>query len=235
MNTELVSKLGECFRLQNEVNCSVAPNWLELDHNWLRAARQEASELIDSAPWKWWKHGATADWSNIKVEIIDILHFVISSIQVSSHSNFGTIGVEPPLLQASFDGGGFLPHAHGFTKEEQILFLTDKFVGESSFIDFLQDKYTLLSIVFDMWMVATDQPDKELAAEDLLSQYVVKAALNKFRQAHGYKEGTYIKEWQGVEDNVQAFQLFDGLPVEIQNEAGLTHALEEFYTLFVED
>jgi len=32
--------------------------------------------------------------------------------------------------------------------------------------------------------------------------YVGKNILNQFRQDHGYKEGTYIKVWNGSEDNV---------------------------------
>ena len=32
--------------------------------------------------------------------------------------------------------------------------------------------------------------------------YVGKNILNGFRQDHGYKEGSYIKIWNGVEDNV---------------------------------
>jgi hypothetical protein len=38
-------------------------------------------------------------------------------------------------------------------------------------------------------------------ANALFSQYVGKNILNFFRQDHGYKEGTYIKEWHGKEDN----------------------------------
>ena len=31
--------------------------------------------------------------------------------------------------------------------------------------------------------------------------YVGKNVLNQFRQDHGYKEGSYVKEWNGLEDN----------------------------------
>ena len=30
----------------------------------------------------------------------------------------------------------------------------------------------------------------------------VSPILNKFRQEHGYKDGTYVKIWNGKEDNV---------------------------------
>jgi hypothetical protein len=36
----------------------------------------------------------------------------------------------------------------------------------------------------------------------LYALYIGKNILNKFRQDHGYKEGSYIKVWNGKEDNV---------------------------------
>ena len=37
--------------------------------------------------------------------------------------------------------------------------------------------------------------------EQLYRMYVGKNVLNFFRQDHGYKEGSYIKIWDGREDN----------------------------------
>jgi hypothetical protein len=47
---------------------------------------------------------------------------------------------------------------------------------------------------------------------DLISLYrlyVGKNILNQFRQDHGYKEGTYIKVWNGEEDNVVMQRLWE--------------------------
>ena len=41
-----------------------------------------------------------------------------------------------------------------------------------------------------------------LNLDALYKLYVGKNILNKFRQDHGYKEGAYIKIWNGEEDNV---------------------------------
>jgi hypothetical protein len=41
-----------------------------------------------------------------------------------------------------------------------------------------------------------------LNIDTLYRLYIGKNILNKFRQDHGYKEGTYIKIWNGEEDNV---------------------------------
>ncbi len=37
--------------------------------------------------------------------------------------------------------------------------------------------------------------------EDLFVQYICKNVLNFFRQDNGYKQGTYVKQWGGKEDN----------------------------------
>lgn len=41
----------------------------------------------------------------------------------------------------------------------------------------------------------------EMTSAMLFQQYVGKNILNFFRQDHGYKDGSYIKIWNGREDN----------------------------------
>ena len=45
------------------------------------ALRQEVAELVDCVPWKWWAHYQKEDLEHAKVELIDIIHFVISLAQ----------------------------------------------------------------------------------------------------------------------------------------------------------
>ena len=47
---------------------------------------------------------------------------------------------------------------------------------------------------------------------ELYKRYVVKNQLYTFRQQHGYKDGSYIKLWNAVEDNVVAFKIMDENP-----------------------
>ena len=49
------------------------------------AHRQEAAEAIDSLNWKWWKKD-TDNWDNIKVELVDMLHFWVSMCTVAGLS-----------------------------------------------------------------------------------------------------------------------------------------------------
>ena len=43
---------------------------------------QEVAELTDSVPWKWWAKYQKFDKQNARVEVIDLLHFLVSIAQV---------------------------------------------------------------------------------------------------------------------------------------------------------
>jgi hypothetical protein len=66
-----------------------------------------------------------------------------------------------------------------------------------------------------------------LNLDALYKLYVGKNILNKFRQDHGYKDGSYIKIWNGEEDNVTMQKVLE------ENEnvtpETLYKALEEAY------
>ncbi len=46
--------------------------------NYTRAMTQELAELTDSVPWKWWAKYQDLDEQNARVEVVDLLHFLIS-------------------------------------------------------------------------------------------------------------------------------------------------------------
>lgn len=50
--------------------------------NYCRAMSQEVAELTDSVPWKWWARYQTFDQQNAQVEVVDMLHFLVSLAQV---------------------------------------------------------------------------------------------------------------------------------------------------------
>jgi hypothetical protein len=66
-----------------------------------------------------------------------------------------------------------------------------------------------------------------LNLDALYKLYVGKNILNQFRQDHGYKEGTYIKMWNGEEDNV-AMQRVLEVNEDVTPDA-LYNALKEAY------
>ena len=83
-------KLDELFRLQKQLNQRIGVDTDHMDDdkrqewllNYCRAMDQELSELVDCVPWKWWAKYQTFDRQNARVEIVDLLHFLISAAQV---------------------------------------------------------------------------------------------------------------------------------------------------------
>jgi dimeric dUTPase (all-alpha-NTP-PPase superfamily) len=83
-------KLEEIFRLQQQLNARIGVDTERMTDeqrqqwvlNYCRAMTQEIAELTDSVPWKWWAKYQKFDKQNARVEVIDLLHFLISIAQV---------------------------------------------------------------------------------------------------------------------------------------------------------
>jgi len=82
--------LREIFTKQQELNLRIGVDTNGLSEeektkwilNYCRALGQELAELTDSVPWKWWAKYQEFDEQNAKIEVIDMLHFLISMAQV---------------------------------------------------------------------------------------------------------------------------------------------------------
>ncbi|RAP31948.1 dUTPase [Candidatus Marinamargulisbacteria bacterium SCGC AG-414-C22] len=127
--------LDDVFKKQIELNSRINPSLYEdikkdpeLRRKWFLnfelALKQESAEAIDSLNWKWWKKDGD-DWDNVKVELVDMLHFWVSMCTMAG-----------------------------------------------------------------------------MDAKEVFELYAKKNKLNFKRQDEGYKEGTYDKYKDGVEDNV---------------------------------
>jgi dimeric dUTPase (all-alpha-NTP-PPase superfamily) len=85
-----MDKLDKIFEMQCELNERIGVDCKNLNERekieWVlhysRALQQEVSELVDSVPWKWWAKYLRFDEQNARVEIIDILHFLVSTAQI---------------------------------------------------------------------------------------------------------------------------------------------------------
>lgn len=185
MKFEFTEKqLLEMFRLQDELNKKVNPDWLTAGYPWHRAAYMEAAELIESIGWKWWKE-QKPDLENIKMEIVDIWHFGLS--------------------QALGEFLGYRDRATTFAASEiseqnrYEVDLADS--GMYQVEQFIAD--TALGII-NLGQLASISLEFGMTSNEVYELYLVKNVLNGFRQNRGYKQGTYTKEWFGVEDNVYA-------------------------------
>jgi len=83
-------KLREIFRMQAALNERIGVKPADMTEeeqqtwtlNYCRALSQELAELTDSLPWKWWAKYQTFDKQNARVEVVDMLHFLVSIAQV---------------------------------------------------------------------------------------------------------------------------------------------------------
>jgi len=217
-------KLEEMFLLQKELNDSTnGKNW-ELgvnkfgkEINWLRCIHMEVSELIESTPWKHWKNiNAAPDMNNIHIELVDIWHFLMSYIlQETNVPKAVSLVNTHCIYEASQDVDVKLM----IKEAEKLSYISlaietgnmPTFSGVERFIDqfFRCCKISGLSFTW------------------LQKLYIGKNCLNKFRQDNGYKEGTYIKEWSGKEDNVIMVEILEQM--ENVSFTELYNKLEEYY------
>lgn len=171
--------------------------------NWKRCIYMESAEMIDSFSWKHWKNIAQEpDWANMQIEVVDVWHFIMSlAIEEYSRNMKGMI--EDIALDISQ-----LPN---FSSIDTI---NHSFEAQSNVIELVED--IMLNVLkkdgFDINELIKQFFKLVLMSgldlESLYKLYVGKNILNQFRQDNGYKEGTYIKVWNGDEDNVVMQKVF---------------------------
>lgn len=195
--------IEQMFTLQNELNNHTnGEMWVDgltkenRQISWYRCIYMEAAEAIDSFNWKHWKNiNVEPDWANIKVELVDIWHFVMSE----------AIRVGDPSYANQYeeiDVAGDL--------DPEILLQTLEKILALSVQAKIENNENAIRETTDLFFVALSGIGMDTA--ELYKRYVVKNQLNTFRQQNGYKDGSYIKTWGGVEDNVVAFNIMDDNP-----------------------
>lgn len=195
--------IKQMFSLQRELNNKTNGDiWLEnltqegREICWHRCIYMEASEAIDSFNWKHWKDINTEpDWENIKVELVDIWHFIMSELIRLNDEDYAY-----KYLSIKTSEG---------LNELALIEVFEKIISISVTNTKCDDIYAIRE-VSDLFFVALSHVG--IDTEDLYRRYVVKNQLNSFRQNHGYKNGSYIKLWGKVEDNVVAFNIMDKYP-----------------------
>jgi dimeric dUTPase (all-alpha-NTP-PPase superfamily) len=175
-------QLQSMLALQDEINTLVNENWRAQNFPWYRAIWVESAELLDHYGWKWWKK-QSPEMDQVKLELVDIWHFGLSlELQQGSPQSVAA------RMQAELSAGQWLP---GDFRENLEAFTLN----------------TLVSRSFDLLGFAQLLADVELSFDELYRRYVGKNILNRFRQDHGYKDGSYIKSWAGREDNEHLAEL----------------------------
>jgi len=170
------TQITQMLTMQDAMNSRVSETWRTNNYEWYRAIWVECAEMLDHHGWKWWKH-QKIDVPQVQLELVDIFHFGLS-LRLMTGNSVDSIAAE-------------------LTQE-----LTEK-TPETDFKIALENlaSAAVANKAFDAIALADCMRLMDMDLNELFRQYVGKNTLNFFRQDHGYKEGTYIKVWNGEEDN----------------------------------
>ncbi|WP_226703029.1 dUTP diphosphatase [Microbulbifer elongatus] len=188
----LQQQLQTMLALQDEINTLVNEHWREQNFAWYRAIWVESAELLDHYGWKWWKK-QQPEMEQVKLELVDIWHFGLSLELQQGSPEAVAEKMERQLSAKQPVAGGFRENLEAFTLN------------------------TLSTKQFDLVGFAQLMADCEMPFEDLYRRYVGKNVLNRFRQDHGYKDGTYEKLWGGREDNEHLAEIAESLDSAAEN------------------
>ena len=161
-----------------------------------RCIYMECAELIDSFAWKHWKNiTMPTNWENVRIEIVDIWHFILSLLlEESKDNNLSKAQIAEEVRSVSlFDD--FCKEKGTPDEADMYGILNDIEVIIHKCTGFGFDLGELLSAYFILAMKCG------LNLDALYQIYIGKNVLNQFRQNNGYKDGSYKKVWDGVEDN----------------------------------
>ena len=194
------TQLATMLSLQDGMNKKVNPDWLNAGYAYLRAAMIESVEGIEHHGWKWWK-AQQKDLPQLQMELVDIWHFALSDIIIGFNGDIqksaNTIAEQlaSNRTQVTFDGTEYL-----FTQQD--------------ILDNLELMAGLCAAKrFDVPLFLKIVEQAEMDSNELYRQYVGKNVLNFFRQDNGYKDGSYLKIWNGREDNEHLVEVLNNLDI----------------------
>jgi len=169
-------KIINMLELQDSMNSKVNAGWRNAGNEWYRAIWVESSEMLEHYGWKWWKK-QVPDTMQVKLEVVDIVHFALS-IRLEQNMSLDDTA---ELIATDFENSMQAEDIRKTIECLALLTLTD----QGAHFTFVAGIMKYLDMSFD----------------ELYEIYVGKNVLNMFRQDNGYKEGTYNKIWNGREDN----------------------------------
>ena len=205
-----MNRVLEMLKLQQRLNDEtnglnwengVTKNGKRID--WRRCIYLEAGELIESYPWKHWKNiNAKPDYENIKIELVDIWHFIMSeALRVYKTENLGSI---EDIAYMIVNLSQFNNFNSDNIKDNLDIYQEMALVEEMIRVLFCKDN---INELIDSFLLTSSSLNLKLL--ELYRLYIGKNILNRFRQDNGYKDGTYIKIWNGEEDNAVMQNILD--------------------------
>jgi dimeric dUTPase (all-alpha-NTP-PPase superfamily) len=204
-NSTAIHQINQMLSMQDAMNSRVSETWRDNQYEWYRAIWVECAEMLDHHGWKWWKH-QEIDIAQVQLELVDIFHFGLS-LRLMTGESVDQISTQlAQEISVSSSQQDFKLALEQLASAA----VTNKLFNGQAFADCM----TLMNMDLD----------------ELFRQYVGKNTLNFFRQDHGYKDGSYIKIWNGEEDNEVLATVVDQLDSKaIDFQQQLYSALEAKY------
>jgi len=198
---DIKERLVEHFYIQDNLNrFLVGENWKEEipSYKILSAILSEIGELIDSTGFKWWTK-QEINMDNIKVEIVDIWHFLLSwFLKHNKDEKWVIEGIVDNMIKMHEDT--LIYNAYlGVNKFEVLI---DDLI---EFIYWLkkEDKNYMFE-AFDSF--STIIADMDIPLDEFDELYRKKVEINKQRKKRGYDKDSSKKYVNGKEDNELLFK-----------------------------
>lgn len=209
------SKILLMFQLQNQLNDATnGEEWTKgitknnKIINWKRCIYMECAEMIDSFSWKHWKNiYQEPDWANLQIEVVDVWHFIMS-LAIEEYARQMKGGVEDIAMTVSNLSAFFeieKIEEQKFALDAEVLLKVEDIMSDALNRNDT-DLENLMTNFFELVKMSG------LNLDTLYRLYVGKNILNQFRQDNGYKDGTYVKVWNGEEDNVVMKRIWEKNP-----------------------
>lgn len=199
------------IELQDIFNSRVygTSDWRQTKNPLEIAYRSEMYEAIDHIGYKWWKQNKT-DIEQAFIELIDAYHFALSLLLIKEDNQTALTTILDSLANSA---------------------LIDTDNADIPLID-LVDEFALTNdpkvMITGLFLLTREFG---YTVEEFYQRYIQKNVLNQFRQDHGYLDGTYIKIWNGCEDNVILCEIVDSLTLtHCMDRNVLYQRLEEEYS-----
>ena len=188
--------LNKMFEEQVNLNNKLFPEWRQelTPKDWFAEVMGELIEAMESTNHKWWSKKET-DKVNLIVEIVDVWHFFLSSL---AYYNQSTRELIFDIIETEFN-------------KKEAINIEDKDLGKMTrrlIVDIFQNS-SLSKMIDYKSLVKLTKLVGIGSLLDLYNFYLIKKTLNQFRKDNGYKEGKYIKNWLGEEDNYYIFNWYN--------------------------
>jgi dimeric dUTPase (all-alpha-NTP-PPase superfamily) len=201
MMLELQQQLNDATN-GSEWTAGVTKNGKEI--NWKRCVYMECAEMIDSFAWKHWKNiTAQPDWHNLQIEVVDVWHFILSQA-IEENASGAKLSFEDLATQlCSTPSYAHIAKSNSsFASQKEVIEQVELLMLDA----LAREDFNLTKMVENFFALV------KMSGLDIVTLYrlyVGKNILNQFRQDHGYKDGSYIKVWNGKEDNVVMKQIWE--------------------------